>query len=66
MQNNEHDKCMHGESILRHKVRTYDCKKQQLGLNCYGAIEVFKNGVLNLIENDKEFIGNEIIAEEGK
>ena len=44
-------------------MHKHDCKKQQLGLNCYGALGVFKNGGLRISENDKEFIGDEIIEE---
>ena len=40
-----------------------NCKKQKLGLNCYGVLEVFKNRCLRIIENDKEFIGDETIEE---
>ena len=48
-----HDDRVHDESNLRRKVCEYNCKKQQLGLSFYGAIGVFKNRVLRIIENDK-------------
>ena len=63
---NEYDEHAHVESNLRRKVCKHNYKKQQLGLNCYGTLGVFKNGYLRIIENDKEFIGNEIIEEEVK
>ena len=57
---------MNDESNLRRKVHKHNCKKQQLDLKCYSVLGVFKNGGLGIIENDKEFIGNEIIEEEVK
>ena len=56
---------MHDESNLRLKVHKNYVKKQKFGLNCYGAIDVFNRG-LRIIENGKDFIGNEIIDEEVK
>ena len=42
-EHNEHDEHAHDEINLRRKVCKHNCKKQQLGLNCYGTIGVFKN-----------------------
>ena len=37
-----------------------------IGFKLFCAIGVFKNGVLRIIENDKEFISDDIIVEEVK
>ena len=63
---NEHDEHAHDKINLRYKVHECNCEKQKLGLNCYSAVGVFKNGGLRIIENDKEFVGDEITEEEGK
>ena len=63
---NKHDEHVHDESKLRHKVHKHNYKKEQLGLICYGAIGVFMNGVLRTIDNDKEFISDDIIVGEVK
>ena len=34
--------------------------------HCYGMLGLFKNGYLRIIDNDKEFVCDEIIDEEGK
>ena len=57
---------MYDESNFRRKVCKHYCKKQQLGLNVYGALGIFKNGGLRIIDNEKEFIGDEIIEKEVK
>ena len=50
---------MNDESNLRRKVHEYNCKKQKMGLSCYGVLGIFKNGCLRTIENDKEFADDE-------
>ena len=37
-----------------------------MALNCYVVLCVFKNGGLRIIDNEKEFIGDEIIEKEVK
>ena len=39
--------------ILDAKCTNVIFKKQQLGLNCYGGLGVFKNGSLKIIDNEK-------------
>ena len=63
---NEHDEYVSDESKLRLKVHRHDWKKEQLGLNFYGTIGTFKNGVLRIIDKDKAFISDDAIAEEVK
>ena len=50
---NECDECIHGKNKLRRKVHKQNYKREQLDINCYDAIGVFKNGVLIIIDNDK-------------
>ena len=63
---NEHDDHVHDKRNLRLKACKQNCKKQHLGLNCYGVMGVFKNRGLRMLENDKEFVGDETIEEEVK
>ena len=57
---------MHDENDVRRKVHVYKFRKEKLSKNCYGAIGTFTNGVLRIIDNDKEFTRSEPMQVEGK
>ena len=51
---------------MRQKVRKNNCKKEQLVLNCFGTIGAFANGVLRTINDDKDFVIEDMIVKEVK
>ena len=57
---------MQDERELRWKVCKHNCKKERLSLNCYGVIGTFTNGILRIINNDKDFINEDAIVEKVK
>ena len=47
---------MHDESNFRWKVHACNCKKEKLSVNCYGVIGIFTNGVLRIVDNNKDLL----------
>ena len=47
-------------------MRAHNWKKEKLSVNCCGAIGMFANRVLSMIENNKDFSSEDATEEEVK